>query len=298
MRKILAIILGITMLFFVGCQGGGGDDEGEEDWKSGTTGVTLSVDPDSPPKEMWSGETHTLMIEARNEGAYPMEDDSLNVDLFFTGFKDRLLDGIPEDDSIEIEGRKTSTNPEGGVKYYETEFDTYLYEDSDTLDQDIMITACYPYKTFASLPICVDPDPTQDNQDSCEPSISGYSGGQGAPVAIKDAEVDSVTGKVRVTIEITNSGQGTAFVDNQCLSTSRSDENTVWLDGVYLGEEEMDCSPEAGEKVRMYGNEGRISCTYDGLDEEKGSYRDSLGVELSYNYKTDVSKTVTLKKME
>ena len=294
--KIKIIILAIlTLIVLVGCTGG--SNEGEyPNWKTGNQGIVLELSQNRPPNEIYAGETYPIVLELRNRGGFPEEeDDSLDVDLYFSGFDRNLID-LPYDDSIDIEGRKSQTNPEGGLAFYEEEFDVRLYEDADSLPQDIRVTACYDYETLAPIDVCVDPNPTRNDEDTCNPGISSGLGGQAAPIGVPSIQQESLKEKVRFTIKISNVGGGSVFRETDCLNPERSDKDVVELLAVYLGDEELDCTPS--EWIRIINGVGTITCTGEDLDEDEPAYRTSLGVQLGYSYKDSITKRVLIKRIE
>jgi len=294
MKGIIITIILAIMLTIVGCTG---SSEGEyPNWKTGTQGVTLQFSQNSPPQDLYAGETYPIVLEVRNRGAYPDDEDTLDVDLFFSGFDRNLID-LPYDDYIDIEGGgKTQTNTEGGLAFYEEEFDVEIYEDADSLPQDIRVTACYYYETKAPIDVCIDPNPVQNDEDVCNPGITSGLGGQAAPISITGVQQESLKGKVRFTIRISNAGGGKVFRDRDCLNPERSDKDIVELLEVYLGDEEMDCTPS--EWIRIINGVGTITCTLDGLDEDEPAYKTSLGVQLGYNYKDSITQRVLIKRLE
>ncbi|MBW2998019.1 hypothetical protein KY321_00635, partial [Candidatus Woesearchaeota archaeon] len=121
-------------------------------------------------------------------------------------------------------------------------------------------------------------------------------GSQAGPIAVTSVTQESLKGKARYTIKVSNVGGGTVFMENECLNPKRTDKNVVYLEDAYLGDETLDCSPS--EYVRLVNNVGTISCVAEDLDEDEPSYKTSLGVHLSYNYKTSATKQVTIKRIE
>ena len=293
--KIKIIILTIlALIVLVGCTG---SDTGEySNWKTGNQGIVLEFSTNSPPQDLYAGETYPLVIELRNRGGFPEEeDDELDVDLYFSGFDRNLID-LSYDDSIEIEGRKSQTNPEGGLEFYEEEFDVRLYEDADSLPQDIRVTSCYYYETRAPIDVCIDPNPTKNDEDTCTPGMVSGLGGQAAPIGVTSIQQESLKEKVRFTIKISNVGGGKVFRDDDCLNPERSDKDVVELLEVHLGDEELDCNPS--EWIRIINGAGTITCTGDDLDEDEPSYRTSLGIQLGYDYKDSITKRVIIKRVD
>lgn len=288
------IFLASMLVLLVGCSGNNAGST-SSNWKTGNEGVVMEFS-DYGIDEFFAGEEYSMVLELRNRGTFPEDnDDSLDVELIFSGF-DRNLIGLPYSDSVSIQGGKTQTNQEGGLEYYELEFDVNLYEDADSLPQDIKVTACYEYETRAPIDVCVDPNPIKNDEDSCNPGVLEVGSGQGAPIAVTSVTQESLKGKTRYTIKIQNVGTGIVFRDNNCLNPELSDKDVVYVNSVYLGDEEMDCSPE--ERVRLVNGIGTLTCTLDGLDENQPAYTTSLGVYLEYNYKDSIVKPVLIKRLE
>jgi len=291
--KFKYITILAILLILAGCSGGSSVGS---DWKTGTDGVVLSF-VDSGISEYHADEEYSMVLEVRNRGTYPEnDDDSLPVDIYFTGFDRDLLPDL-DYAAVDVIGGKTPTNPEGGLEYYDIDFYVRMYADDDEIEQDIKATACYPYSTKAPIDVCVDPNPVENEEDSCTPGVLEYSSGQGAPIAITSVTAQSLKGKVRYAIEFQNVGTGTVYDGgtdrSTCLNPELSAKDIVWVDGVYLGDYTMDCTPS--DRVRLVNGVGRMSCSLDGLDIDEPSYITSLGVQLSYTYKNSIVKKVYLK---
>jgi hypothetical protein len=297
MKNTYKIIFLVSLLLVLaGCGGGGGSNLENSNWKVGTEGVTMNFLESSPPNDVYAGEEYSLVLEMRNKGNYPdNDDDDLDVTLFFSGFSRNLI-GLDDDDTVSIEGGLTQTNPLGGETYYETDFDVELYSDADSIPQNLKVTACYGYETKAAIDVCVDPDPIKNDEDTCSAGTTGGVGSQAAPIAVTAVSQQSLKGKVRFIIKIQNVGPGTVFDGSQCLNPAVTDKNVVFVDAVYLGDDELECSPD--EKVRLSNGVGTITCTADDLNEGDPAYIESLGVHLVYNYKNSISKTMTVKRIE
>lgn len=296
MKASFIVVLTITLFVLVGCGSGSSTDTTDYNWKSGTQGVTLAFGQNTPPAQVFAGERYSLVLELRNRGAFPEDgSDYLDVDLYFSGFDPQLI-GLPDRDYITIEGSKSQTNPEGGLEFYETDFDVDLWRDADSLPQDIRVTACYYYQTFAPLDLCVDPDPTRNDDDTCRTTGASGAGGQAAPIAVTSVQQQNLKGKVQVTIKVSNVGGGSVFTDTDCIRPERSRENTVRLLGVFIGGDEMDCTPQ--DTVRMVNGVGTITCSLDRLDETRPSYLTTLGVQLEYGYKQFVNQRVTIRNIQ
>ncbi len=296
MKNLIKIIfMALMTLMLVGCGGSSGDNLGDN-WKVGTTGVVMNIMPNAPPAEAYAGETYPLSIQLKNLGTYPLDEDDLDVELYFVGFDPEVLD-LPDSDSIAIpDGGITAANRQGGEELYDIEFDVMSFEDSDVLEQPLNVIACYDYETNAGIAVCVDPDPVNNDNDVCTPGSPGVGAGQGAPISVSNIQQDTLKGKVRFTITLSNVGGGSVMVDDECIAPERSSKDKVELISVYLGNDELDCSPE--DLIRFNGGSARLSCTYDDLDVDRPAYKTSLGIRVGYTYKTSVSTSVNVKRLE
>lgn len=295
MKYIKILLLVAFSLILTGCTTTGPVVEDNLAYKQGAKSVQIEIQPNTPPFTLFAEETYDLGIELRNIGAYPGDDDDLPVELYFIGFDESVIQ-LDTEDSIDIPGSASPTNPRGGIEFYEQEFDVELFEEASVLDQDIKVVACYPYETFQQIDVCVDPNPIDNDEDPCVQGVVSGLGGQGAPVGITSATLDSSRGKVRASMTISNlESIGTVYRDNECLNPRESDKDVVEVIEVFLGEDSMDCTPD--EFVRI-GTGGRLTCTLDGLDEERPAYKTTLSVQLEYNFKKSVERQVRVERIE
>lgn len=292
LNKTFIVLLAVLCILLAGCTGGSRENS---NWKTGTQGVVVQFGQNSPPAEMYEDEDYSLVLEVRNKGSYPTDqEDSLPVDLYFSGFEPNVVD-LGDRASVDVEGSKSQFNPDGGVAYHEEEFGVdELGEEIDSLPQDIRVTYVYEYETFAPLDVCVDPNPTRNDDDTCTPGAVGGTGGQAAPVGVASVQQESLKNKVRFTMRISNLGGGDILRDDRYVfNVPENEKNVVEVDEVLLGGEDMDCTPE--RDLRLNGGAGVLSCTYDGLDEELPAYKTTLSVRLHYWYKDSVSKSTVIK---
>ena len=290
------VVFVLSMLLLVGCTGGSSGSGDGTNWKSGTQGVTVDFIQNSPPDTIYAGEVYSLALEVRNRGAHPLDRDDLNVSLFFSGFDDTLLTGV-NDITANVLDKKTVTNPEGGFEIVDLDFGVQIYDDTDSLPQDIRVTACYEYETVAGLDICVDPDPTKDDDDSCRPSGASGAGGQGAPVAITSVTQEALKGKTRFTMRLQNVGTGDVFRGSDCLNIDRREKDIVAFQGASIGNIPLTCSADSTGEIRLVNGVGTLTCTGD-VDVNNPAYLTSLGIRVTYNYKDSVSKRITIKRIE
>ena len=81
---------------------------------------------------------------------------------------------------------------------------------ADKYSPEILVTACYRYKTIADPKVCIDPNPFRAVQERkvCEVRDQSLGGGQGAPVAVTKIEEQVGSDKIHFRIFIQNVGDG------------------------------------------------------------------------------------------
>ncbi|HIH24426.1 TPA: hypothetical protein HA251_05305, partial [Candidatus Woesearchaeota archaeon] len=113
----------------------------------------------------------------------------------------------------------------------------------DQTTQNLLLTSCYQYTTFADPIICVDPDPTSENRKVCTPQSRTWGGGNGAPVAITSVEQENTPRKIIFHINVRNVGTGTVYDPGKLEKCSPyypgrvtgEDLNVVYLGDVRIG---------------------------------------------------------------
>ena len=303
MKYIIATLLAV--FFIAGCVSGGQRSPLGE-YRVGTQGLELMFTSRTPPSVVYAeDETFPIIVEIRNRGVYPGEDDSsLHAHLFFTGFDSRILQGL---DSQLIEFQpgeaKTRYNPEGGmyIATGEAHMDRGMFAQSriDSYTAQIRATLCYPYKTYASVDVCIDPNPNRDSRfDACRPGVTG-AGSQGAPVAVTSVETVPQRGQARFIITVTNVGGGELLNIGNFSDCTVPDLSRSLYDRIHLVNAELSsglplsCSPSGD--ISMINNRATIVCKADGLNENDPAYKSLLHLEFEYGYKKTIQRSTTIR---
>lgn len=309
MKKAI-IILGailICVLFLVGCAGGSSRQRDTGDYRVGTQGLEISFKSNSPPSRVYAEDgTFPVALEVRNLGVFPGEGDgSLTADIYFRGFDTNIIQNLDQESvSFDEEDAKTRYNPEGGFEILQVDasIDPGYFQNTkiDSYDADLVAIACYPYRTYAAVDVCIDPNPNKKNVllDVCTPGVYS-SGSQGAPIAVTSVESIPQKGKARFTIRLSNVGGGDVLRESalgMCVDTDidREELDKVTLVNAQLSNGiPLDCS--GNDEIRLVdGQEATVVCKAEGLDESMPAFKTILLFELAYAYKKTAYRTVSI----
>jgi len=274
--------------------------------RTGSQGLEPSFITNSPPSVVYAEDgSFPVTVEVKNKGAFPQEGDgSLTGDIYFVGFDSDIIQNLNQVTvEFDEEEAKTSLNPEGGldVESSEATIDTGFFESAniDNYEASINAILCYTYKTFASIDVCIDPNPNRNptNLDTCSPGLTG-GGTQGAPIAVSSVDSIPQKGKARFVITISNVGGGQVIKESEIgrctdVTLEREDLDKITITRAELSNGiSLDCIPEGD--VSLIKGKATIICKAEGLDETAPAYNSLLLLELTYGYKKSVEKNVLI----
>jgi len=272
------------------------------DVHKGTQGVMLEFLKDMPPSEIYEDRYFEAGIKIQNKGAV----DILRGMLVIGVEEQQMISEGPSDERFDLVG-KSVYNPEGSQDILRFKIKTRPLEPKvEHYPTEITATACYPYKTEATALMCIDTDILNIVKTKpCTPRMQGFSGGQGAPIAVVSVEpkmlvhADPERVQPEFYIKLQNVGQGNAMMKDRvydaCSGKSLGPEawNVVELNA-YLSDTPLNCRPE---KIKL-AREARVICTLDeGIDKTKGTYTAPLSIEVNYGYMDRLVKRVEIKKI-
>lgn len=265
----------------------------------GTSSLEIAFNPAST-KSLFMCNQGEVFVELRNTGAWNIEDG------WYTWIEDPFLKLLgARQSNFAIEG-KSQYNPVGGfnastrLKFQSLD----LLKQMESYSSSLIFQACYPYRTWASVPVCVDPDIRGFSKNKpCKAEPVVLAGGQGAPVAITRVEtimVPTPDGKVRPSfaVFVQNLGYGGVVresdVELACSSgKDMSREKLMPFADVYveLQEQPLKCLPvdkETGRSAARIeaGVETTFVCSDPNMiyDMSAGTFSTVLTVELRYGY--------------
>ena len=240
--KALGVLLVLLLVASVsGCGEIGKKKKDASEFERGPEGLVMEFVPNYPqdrfivskpdPQDPDPGEPISILVEVRNKGTYPPEEDPNNGPehrnfgtgaLHLSGFDKSIIEmkeGNVEKLSQrlgEVDGTPilylpaaSSVNPLGGVDT--AEFDGKIVADNiliDSYNPIILVTACYPYFTKSTPAVCIDPEPFDLRQEKVCNIGSQTVPNQGAPVAVTRIDQEAAAGKIQFKISIKNIGKG------------------------------------------------------------------------------------------
>lgn len=331
MKKITKIITGlfaVLLLFFTASCGP--VEPVQVDIHQGTAGFEMSFMQNSPPDEVYVGDTFPLMLDLHNKGAYDIKGGIivLSVEEEYIGitskeYQEKVI-------SFGLTGRSVY-DPVGGIDRKMIELVAKRIDpQSETHTSTIAVTTCYPYKTEAAATVCIDPDIYGQRQAEkvCTPQTLGMGvrkeggqelpKGQGAPIAITKIEQRMLSHPERedlirpqFMIYVTNMGNGLPMdpgvYQDACKATGipREAWNAIGV-SVYLSDRsiQLNCTPKfetdsttkAGY-VKLEKQEDFVKCTLEeGMPKARGTFTTPLMIDMGYGYTFTISKDVLIRK--
>ena len=174
--------------------------------------------------------------------------------------------------------------------------------------------------TKASPTVCIDPYPFDDGQEKVCQIGSQTLASQGAPVAVTKIEQEASTNKIQFKVYVENVGDGDVINSSpgslgRCSPLGggvlerkefdRVQVQSLTIGGVNLWNADPDlnkCSPFAdgsNDIIRLFDGEGFVICTLtvSELGDIQSAYTTPLNIELSYNYRSTISKGIKISKL-
>lgn len=349
-RMVFALILVFLILFISGCSFGGREGSTiDTRYHRGSEGIRMLFLPNQPPSVVYDDPRWdlrqnelTILVEIQNRGAFDIGKviaDRPNGYGYLTlsGFDEAIIANLqPALGFVPFEvGGRSRFNAEGEKQLISfpplqgTPSIINLPIGVDYYKPNLLATACYEYFTEATPMVCIDPDPyNQVEEKSCRvggiatsgrqrvAAVEGISGGQGAPVTIRNVEQIAMPGRSQFKIYISNTGGGKVISwesvgDHSCPFSLNYQEldnidyivtmhdplyptlSTEWF-GFGVSGRPLTCQPEG--RIKMINNQAILFCTTDGFDFTVSSaYKTPLSIRLSYGYMDSVSKQIEIR---
>jgi len=273
----------------------------------GTTSLEIAFNPSSTGS-MFMCQPGDVLVELRNTGAFDIENGRYTwivEDQFLRPLNERQKE-------FSLKG-KDQFNPIGGfdAKTRLRLQSLDLPKGLESYSSPLILQACYPYRTWASVPVCVDPDIRGMNKNKpCKAEPIMLSGGQGAPVAITKVESSMVPlpdgNRVQpmFAVFVQNMGYGQVVapsdVELACKGgkDSARDKLLPFAEvSVELQDQHLKCTPSPA-RIET-GTETKFVCRRDDLmyDMSTGTFSSVLTVELKYGYVNTAVFPITITRL-
>ncbi len=268
---------------------------------TGTQAVEARFGPGTQTN-IYSGQQTNVVVELNNKGVYDVTNG--RYAFIFEEQYVQLLPGMQKTGVFTL-GGKTQYNPEGDfaripIKMRSKE----LPPQAESYQTQIIFQACYPYKTYASTQVCIDPDLANRNlRKACTAMPVSLGGGQGAPVAVTRIEPIMVPegNDVRpvFAIYLQNLGNGqvlsTEAINTACGGVGAIKFNKVTV-SAKIQDETLLCSQNPA--TLEAGQEARVICeSQQKFGMAAGTFTTILTTELDYGYMNTASSLLLINRL-
>jgi hypothetical protein len=330
MRVHIALL---CLVFIASCTGG----PKPYDLYVGTDGVLISFSNNAPPATILEDRAFPVKFELHNAGANTVSYEKLlitfNYDpLYITG-------GISPYDpgKYDIEQKNAQVKQILGRGDFYSQGERKIYDiptdgafiakpvpgQREEPQTDLTASVCYAYRTFASVSVCIDTNIYQQNEreQTCKEESISLSGGQGAPIAITQVDVQSLPViqngveviKPQFTIHIQDVGKGylvgpdSLDMQSACVlkSIPKEQVNTVRVEARLL-KTKLQCGKSINELsglVKLEQGKGEIICTVaendlsDPVFSATQNFQTVLTINASYLYKMSTTKKIAIQRV-
>ncbi len=283
----------MVALTFYGCSGTGtSTGTTDQNFHVGTTGLSINFMPNSPPPEIYDGKTFPFILEIYNKGV-----TDTNPYLTLTGFDPNIVKiGWSSTQPGLITG-KSYLNPVGGYAVIEDKVTATLPDGVDTFTTPVIVIGCYEYATEGVASVCMDPNPSNNDDDVCTARLVSLSGGQGAPVAITKIDVRPSMGITYFIITISNLDKSGEVISAGKVSTcteqlTYQDMDIVEVTSAKVGTQSMTCEPST---IKLINGVGTTSCEIATVTDT--AYTTTLLLNLKYGFKTSLTKSLNIRRI-
>jgi hypothetical protein len=304
-RSALFLIVLLIAMTFYGCSGpetGGGSlfststskNSGTSDgnYNKGIVGLKPSFLANNPPGELYDGQPFPVVFEIYNLGV-----TKTIPYVTLVGFDKNIVRIDWTNRPAGMILGKNESNPSGGYAAIDDNVRISLPSGVDTFPTSMTAITCYEYVTEGVSQVCVDPDSTNNKDDTCTVKLLQLSGGQGAPVAITKIDTRSSIGTNYFIITVSNMDKTGSVIKSDKVPTCTEQLTYQEVDVVdivvaNLGTQRISCEPNT---IKLVNGVGTTTCEAPGLT--GGAYTSSLQINLKYGYKTSTTKSLNIRRM-
>ncbi|MEM4282238.1 MAG: hypothetical protein QW559_01785 [Candidatus Woesearchaeota archaeon] len=310
MKKVMAIAgLLLALLLLSACAPLRGRQREEQlvpDFRVGSQGLVLSFEPNLPPTRLYDDQPFEAVLRIENRGAFDVGGAGDKV--YISGFDPSIITGISTFGAQipKLEG-KSLAQPIGlqDVVQFRGTIRDLRSKGIDQYRTRILGTACYGYQTIATANVCIDPDPYSltVKQKVCTPQNVALGGGQAAPIAVTNIQLEPSKGKTRFRIAIANVGGGEVFKPgatylSKCSPYAaeglRYDEfDYVRLDDVSVAGRSITSTCRPAPDVKLSGGLATVFCELSGIP-QGSAFVSPLTITISYGYRSSVVRDITI----
>ena len=308
-------IILIGLLFLIGCGPQLAQPVTFVNVRKGSAGLVFDFAEGFPPDKVFEDSQLLLALELKNDGAEDIEGGilALSLERDYMGIKSwntesrTLTSKNKNTATFRLEGKK-QTNPKGDQDVVMADLESLILErQTETHTVNLIVSACYPYRTIFAENTCIDTDifgakPVEKNCKVEEKSFTG----QGGPVAVTKIEPQMIPAPDKtkiipqyiITIENVGNGQiiDRLSLQNVCSSSpvDKDTYNKLSLKAT-LSDVTMDCK-DATFTLRDK-KKTTICKAASSVSKSLGSFLAPLLIELEYGYTETIGKEIEIRRL-
>ncbi len=298
---ILLILTLAVVLSVSGC-----DSEGEKvptsnPYRGGTDSVSISFSANDPPSEVFADTPFMISLDVENTGEYDIPQGQFKVGIQGINPETYGLTESQKTANMELTGTvyDVDRNEIPGTQDY-MEFGPLQYQEplqALLADVSIQAIACYSYGTKARSDICIKRDVLRDEPgDVCTVREDKTVYSSSAPVQVTSfRQTPQGAGKIGFSFQVINEGVGDVYAPNTD-ATCEDDKNNVHV--TVSGPAGIECPALGGTTsgtIRLDETTGRlVTCTLD-VSSTTSDYREPISIEVEYNHKQVISRSIDVR---
>lgn len=306
-KKRYVILFILASLFLIVGQSCEKKNESSGVFLGGKDGLLINFVDDAPPiSGVFQNEAFPIDVELINKGETEVGEGAAVIymtgALFSSGAvqlemnqanNDAFIAAVEESEEARVDD--SLVVPLGKVVYKGNIL-------GDSVPLDARAAVCYPYETRVQVDdFCIPSTSRQaTGEDDCEivttTNIIKENDNSGAPIHVTSLRQQEGPDSVRVTLDINNVGTGDVVSPGVCKRDLLRED----LDKVKITmPQNFECSFRDGDNhegiVELRSGHAVLRCKRD-VNNPGSAFKESIGIILNYNYRQEISKTVTISK--
>ncbi|MFT4304598.1 MAG: hypothetical protein ACMXX8_00770 [Candidatus Woesearchaeota archaeon] len=299
MKKLKGIIIAMMLIFVLyGCADEGNTKPSGASFMGGTRGIDARFEQmgilDPQGEYVWVGDKFPIEVTIYNVGEELIPEKELNITI--VGVDSTQFGFNPNGHNTREILPKSQYNPSGGME-------TIMITSGASLDSltSPQFTATfnarieYPYKTKIAVPnVCFKGDFRDTSLcNHVGPRTFSYSG---APVIVTAVTQEpSGSNSISLKFDIENRGPGNAAAYGEEFNPNRDTVNFELIEGNEEGDIQWECTSMGNpDYARLTNKRGSIICRSGDIDSNI-LYEKQLTLELSYNYRESIQKSLIIR---
>ena len=312
MNKVMLLFVGVLLVLSFGCSSSTNNTTTASSgaFIGGTKGLDLSFLSGAPPDSVFDNNySFSVNVKAENVGEWDVPKDKATFTMTGINPSDFGLTTAdmtkhPDDDLSKTQKDPNGNVIQGGISNIEFSSLEYASSVNGQVQFNLKAEACYAYGTKTQTQLCVAKDLLNKNgeQGVCNPNEIKNVENSGAPVqVVSNSFHESVIGSNKISFDfnIKHVGLGSVYEPTSACNADVNHRNKVYVKVMDPGLGQLSCSGLDGGAleglVTLYNGERSVRCTLTVDSDKLQDYEKVLNMELTYDYKDSVEKSLIVK---